>query len=143
MLDNDENELNDHGISIDETTGVVYTDSAAQAASIKIKAELTDNHEIFAVSEAIPTYKMTASNIIISGPDYLQLTDNDVSETYKAAVFDQNGTEMPQEEISGWSSDSSENITIIDGVLTAQSGMNDAIVTVTVTAGHCRGRTGR
>ncbi len=137
LLDAEGNVLNDEGITIDEKTGVVSTTAKAAAEAIKVRVEVIGNPEINAVSEAISTYKMEAKKITISGADYLQTSaDKEATSEYTATVLDQNGVEMPKEEISSWEIENANDaITIADGILKAQPGADDAVVKVKVSAG--------
>lgn len=135
LLNADEGEIADSGLTIDESSGVVSVSPSAQTASVKVKAELSDNSSIYAVSDAIPTYKMTASNIKISGPDFLQTSSN-VSGTYTAKAYDQYGIEMPAEEITSLTAeDTVSGIRFTEGTLTAASG-TDADVTIKAISGE-------
>ena len=134
LLNADETELNDSGISIDENTGVISSTSSAAASSFKVKVALKDNPNVYGISEEIETYKMTASKIDIIGADMLQ-TASQVSETYTIKIFDQYGAEMPSEELSGWNAENmTDGITFENGVLTAAAN-SDSDVIIKATSG--------
>lgn len=134
LLNADETELNDSGISIDENTGVISSTSSAAASSFKVKVALKDNPNVYEISEEIETYKMTASKIDIIGADMLQ-TASQVSETYTIKIFDQYGAEMPSEELSGWNAENTtDGITFENGVLTAAAN-SDSDVIIKATSG--------
>ena len=134
LLNVDGTELNDSGISINESTGVISSTSSAAASSFKVKVALEDNPNVYEISEEIETYKMTASKIDIIGADMLQ-TASQVSETYTIKIFDQYGAEMPSEELSGWNAENmTDGITFENGVLTAAAN-SDSDVIIKATSG--------
>lgn len=134
IVDENGNDISDEKLTIDDS-GVVTAYAGAQTGSVRIKAESTANPEIYALSDKIEVYQMTAKTIEIIGDNYFAVPNSgSETKTYTTQIFDQYGVEMPAEEEKIWTVDNG-SVSVVNGVLTVNAGTSDSKVTITVTSG--------
>ena len=134
--------ITDDSITIDEK-GILTAKAGVHIGKVIVRAESKTDQNVYAETNAIEVYNMTADRIIISGDDHFALPKSGTaSKTYSARLFDQNGTEMPSDTEKTWSVSGGNGVSIDNaGVLTVAAGTADTEATITVTAGEASAST--